>query len=415
MVSVGKLKRDPNSVELANKIIEQYQPKSVEDMQEALKDIFGPMFESMLKGEMNHHLGYESNDKGEKETRNRRNGYGKKIVKTTAGEVEIAVPRDRDGSFEPQLIPKRKRDVSSIEDKVISMYARGMSQRDISSTIEDIYGFSVSHEMVSDITDTVLPNLEEWQNRPLSNCYPFVFVDCLYTTIRNDYETKKYAVYTILGYTIEGKKDILGLWLNETESKHKWMQIFDEIKSRGVEDIFFLSMDGVSGLEEGARAIFPDVTVQRCIVHLIRNSIKYIPSKDYKPFTAALKKVYGAPSLKACHSAFESFEKQWSTYPGAVDVWKRNFSHVEQLFDYGGNIRKIMYTTNAVESIHSSFRKVTKKGAFPHENALLKILFLRTKELEKKWDGGRIQQWAMVMNQLLVHDHLKERMKKYLE
>ncbi|WP_369017105.1 IS256-like element ISBsu2 family transposase, partial [Bacillus subtilis] len=370
MVSVGKLKRDPNSVELANKIIEQYQPKSVEDMQEALKDIFGPMFESMLKGEMNHHLGYESNDKGEKETRNRRNGYGKKIVKTTAGEVEIAVPRDRDGSFEPQLIPKRKRDVSSIEDKVISMYARGMSQRDISSTIEDIYGFSVSHEMVSDITDTVLPNLEEWQNRPLSNCYPFVFVDCLYTTIRNDYETKKYAVYTILGYTIEGKKDILGLWLNETESKHKWMQIFDEIKSRGVEDIFFLSMDGVSGLEEGARAIFPDVTVQRCIVHLIRNSIKYIPSKDYKPFTAALKKVYGAPSLKACHSAFESFEKQWSTYPGAVDVWKRNFSHVEQLFDYGGNIRKIMYTTNAVESIHSSFRKVTKKGAFPHENAL---------------------------------------------
>ncbi len=174
-----KLKRDPNSVELANKIIEQYQTKSVEDMQEALKDIFGPMFESMLKGEMNHHLGYESNDKGEKETSNRRNGYGKKFVKTTTGEVEIAVPRDRDGSFEPQLIPKRKRDVSSIEDKVISMYVRGMSQRDIASTIEDIYGFSVSHEMVSDITDSVLPDLEEWQDHPLNSCYPLVFVDCL--------------------------------------------------------------------------------------------------------------------------------------------------------------------------------------------------------------------------------------------
>ncbi|HCK7623103.1 TPA: transposase, partial [Salmonella enterica subsp. enterica serovar Paratyphi A] len=167
MISVGKLKRDPNSVELANKIIEQYQPKSVEEMQAALKDLFGPMFESMLKGEMNHHLGYESNDKGQKDTENRRNGYGKKVVKTTAGEVEIAVPRDREGSFEPQLIPKRKRDVSSIEDKVIAMYARGMSQRDISSTIEEIYGFSVSHEMVSDITDAVLPELEEWQNRPL--------------------------------------------------------------------------------------------------------------------------------------------------------------------------------------------------------------------------------------------------------
>ncbi|MBM7597865.1 transposase-like protein [Virgibacillus halotolerans] len=299
---MAKLKRDPKSVELANKIIEDYQPESVEDMQDALKDIFGPMFEAMLKGEMSHHLGYESNDKGEKETENRRNGYGKKAIKTTSGKVDIKMPRDRDGSFNSELIPKRKKDVSAIESKVISMYARGMSQRDISSTIEDIYGFSVSHKMVSDITDQVLPELEEWQTRPLSNCYAFVFVDCMYTTIRNQYEAKKYAVYTILGYTIEGNKEILGLWLNETESKHKWMQIFDEIKARGVEDIFFISMDGVSGLEEGARAIFPDVIVQRCMVHLIRNSVKYIPSKDYKTFTKALKKVYGAPSLKACLS-----------------------------------------------------------------------------------------------------------------
>ncbi|UFU00166.1 IS256 family transposase [Radiobacillus kanasensis] len=414
MISMGKIKRDPNSVELAEKIIEQYQPKSVEDMQNALKEIFGPMFESMLKGEMNHHLGYESNDKNQKDTTNRRNGYGKKTLKTTAGEVDIAVPRDRDGSYEPQLIPKRKKDVSAIEDKVISMYAKGMSQRDISSTIEDIYGFSVSHEMISDITDAVLPELEEWQSRPLSNCYVFLFVDCMFTTIRNQYETKKYAVYTILGYTMEGKKDVLGLWLNETESKHKWMQIFDEIKARGVEDIFFISMDGVSGLEEGARAIFPQVTVQRCMVHMIRNSIKYVPSKEYKPFTASLKKVYSAPNLSACQSAFESFKQQWSAYPGAIDVWTRNFQHVEQLYDYGSAIRKVMYTTNAVESIHSSFRKVTKKGAFPNENALLKVLFLRVKELENKWEGGHIQNWSMVMNQLLVHDQLENRVRKYI-
>lgn len=411
---MAKSKRDPKTVELANRIIEQYQPESVQDMQMALKDIFGPMFEAMLKGEMNHHLGYDSNDKGEKETKNRRNGYGKKNVKTSAGEVEIEVPRDRDGSFEPQLIPKRKKDVSEIEDKVIAMYARGMSQRDISSTIEDIYGFSVSHEMVSDITDTVLPELEEWQSRPLNNCYPFLFVDCMYTTIRNQYETKKYAVYTILGYTMEGKKDILGLWLNETESKHKWMQIFDEIKARGVEDIFFISMDGVSGLEDGARAIFPEVIVQRCIVHLIRNSIKYVPSKDYKAFTASLKKVYGAQSLKACQSAFEAFKQQWSSYPGAIDVWVRNFDHVEQLFDYGSAVRRIMYTTNSVESIHSSFRKVTKKGAFPNENALLKVLYLRVKELEAKWEGGHVQNWSLVMNQLLVDDQLKDRVLKYI-
>ncbi|UOQ48656.1 IS256 family transposase [Gracilibacillus caseinilyticus] len=415
MFEMGKPKRDPNSVDLANKIIEQYQPETVEDMQNALKDIFGPMFETMLKDEMDHHLGYSSNEKGQKNTENRRNGYGKKTVKTSTGEVELEVPRDRDGSFEPQVIPKRQRDVSAIENKVISMYARGMSQRDISSTIEDIYGFSVSHEMVSNITDHVLTELEEWQTRPLQPCYPFVFVDCLYATIRNDYETKKYAVYTMLGYTMEGKKEILGLWLNETESKHKWMQIFDEIKTRGVEDIFFLSIDGVSGLEEGARAIFPALTVQRCIVHLIRNSLKYVPSKDYKPFTAALRKVYGASSLKACRSAFETFQQQWSSYPGAIDVWKRHFSHVEQLFDYGSAIRKIMYTTNAVESVHSSYRKVTQKGAFPHENALLKVLYLRTKELENKWEGGHIQQWAMVMNQLLIHDHLKDRVLKYLE
>lgn len=412
---MARKKRDPKSVELANRIIAEYAPESVEDMENALKDVFGPMFEAMLQGEMNNHLGYSSNDKSDKTTENRRNGYGYKILNTTKGNIEINVPRDRDASFEPQLIKKRQRDVSEIEDKVISMYAKGMSQRDISSTIEDIYGFSVSHEMISDITDAVIPEMEEWQTRPLEKCYTFIFVDCLYTKIRTDYEIKEYAVYTILGYTIDGKKQILGLWLNETESKHKWMQIFDEIKARGVEDIFFLSMDGVSGLESGVKAIFPKTIVQRCIVHLVRNSIKYVPSKDYKAFTSSLRKVYGATSLKACHTAFEAFKQQWSQYPGAVDVWKRNFTHVEQLFDYGSNIRKIMYTTNAVESIHSSYRKVTKKGAFPNENALLKLLFIRTKELQKKWSTGYIPNWSMVMNQLLLHDQIKDRVIKYLE
>ncbi|MEB7425368.1 IS256 family transposase [Mammaliicoccus sciuri] len=410
---MARKKRDPKSVELANKIIAEYSPESVEDMENALKDVFGPVFEAMLQGEMNNHLGYSSNDKSDKTTENRRNGYGNKILNTTKGNIEINVPRDRDASFEPQLIKKRQRDVSEIEDKVISMYAKGMSQRDISSTIEDIYGFSVSHEMISDITDAVIPEMEEWQTRPLEKCYTFIIVDCLYTKIRTDYEIKEYAVYTILGYTIDGKKQILGLWLNETESKHKWMQIFDEIKARGVEDIFFLSMDGVSGLESGVKAIFPKTIVQRCIVHLVRNSIKYVPSKDYKAFTSLLRKVYGATSLKACHTDFEAFKQQWSQYPGAVEVWKRNFTHVEQLFDYGSNIRKIMYTTNAVESIHSSYRKVTKKGAFPNENALLKLLFIRTKELQKKWSTGYIPNWSMVMNQLLLHDQIKDRVIKY--
>jgi transposase-like protein len=371
------------------------------------------MFEAMLQGELNSHLGYESNDHGFKSTDNRRNGYIEKRIKTTNGELDIKVPRDRESTFEPQLIPKRTRNVSGVEDKVLSMYAKGMSQRDISDTIEDIYGFEISHETISQITDKVVEELEEWQTRSLKKFYAFVFVDCMYVTIRKDYETKKYAVYTILGYDIDGKKDVLGLWLNESESKHTWMQIFDELKNRGIEDILFISMDGVSGLEEGAKAIFKDVVVQRCIVHLIRNSIKYVPSKDYKAFTASVKKVYGAPSLKACQAEFEKFKQAWNSYPGAVDVWIRNFSHIEQLFDYGSSIRKVMYTTNAVESVHSSFRKVTKKGSFPNENALLKVLYLRITELYRKWNDRPISNWAMVRNNLSLNDKINNRMQKY--
>ena len=411
---MGKIKRDPKAVAIAEEIVKQYQPKNAEEMQEAIKEIFGPMFESMLKGEMEHHLGYESNDKGPKSTENRRNGYGEKSTHTTYGDIDIKVPRDRDGSFEPVSIPKRSKDVSAIENKVLAMYARGMSQRDISATIEDIYGFSVSHEMISDITDVILPEVEEWRNRPLKKCYAFLFVDCLYVTLRNEYETNETAVYVILGYDLEGHKEVLGLWLNPTESKNYWMQVFDEIKKRGVEDVFFISMDGVSGLEEGAKAIFPKVVVQRCIVHLIRNSIKYVPTKDYKKFTTELKRVYGASSLKAARVAFETFQNNWKQYPGAVDVWVRNFNHVEQLFDFGSDVRRVMYTTNAIEAINSSYRKVTKKGAFPNENALFKLLYLRTKELELKWRDSRKLNWSMVLNQLMVNPLFTDRINKYL-
>lgn len=408
---MARKKRNPDAEKLAESILNAYQPESVDDMQDALKDVFGPLFEKMLQGELNNHLGYDAHSKEPKEHDNRRNGYGTKTLKTSFGEVAIDVPRDREASFEPELIPKRKRDVSDIEGKVLSMYARGMSQRDIAATVEAIYGFDISHEMISDITDAVLPELEEWQARPLAKCYAFLFVDCMYVTLRENYEAKEYAVHTILGYDLKGNKEILGLWLNQTESKNRWMQVFDELKARGVEDVFFISMDGVSGLEEGAKAIFPSVIVQRCIVHLVRNALRYIPSKDYKEVCRDMKKFYGASSLNAAHAAFDSFQNRWSHYSGAVDVWKRNFAHVEQLFDYGSAIRKIMYTTNAVESVHSSFRKVTKKGAFSNENALLKLLYLRTKELHAKWSGGRIQNWAMVLKQLMINETFSSRMK----
>mgnify|MGYP003558924887 FL=1 len=413
IMSGRRKNRNEKGEAIAKMILEQYQPKNKEDMQDAIKDIFGPMFEAMLQGEMDAHLGYETNDHGSKKTTNRRNGYIQKNVKTSYGEVPVSVPRDRESTFEPQVIPKRTKDVSGMEDKILSMYAKGMSQRDIAETIEEIYGFELSHETISNITDRVLDQLDEWQNRPLKKFYTFLFVDCMYVSIKKDYETKNCAVYVILGYDVNGVKDVLGLWINETEGKHSWMQIFDELKSRGVEDVLFISMDGVSGLEEGAKSIFKDVVVQRCIVHLIRNSIKYIPSKDYKAFTAHLKKVYGATNLKSAEAEFERFKQAWSNYPGAVNVWVRNWQSVAQLFNYGSAVRKVMYTTNAIESVNSSFRKVTKKGAFPSEDALLKLLYLRVTELYKKWNNRPITNWALVRNQLSMDDSLQARILKY--
>ena len=413
LMSPRKNKRSNASMAIAKAIIDEYQPTNAEEMQNALKDIFGPMFEAMLQGEMDSHLGYESNDHGYKNTDNRRNGYLHKNVKTSYGEIPVDVPRDRDASFEPQAIPKRTRDVSGIEDKVLAMYARGMSDRDIADTIEDIYGFEISHDTISNITDRVIETVEEWQNRPLKKFYTFLFVDCLYVNIRKENETKSCAVYVILGYDVNGAKDILGLWIGDAEGKHYWMQIFDEIKARGVEDVLFISMDGVSGLEEGARSIFKDVVVQRCIVHLIRSSVRYIPSKEYKKYTAQLKNVYGAASLKAAESEFERFKQSWSQYLGAVDVWVRNWSHVEQLFNYGSAVRKVMYTTNAIEAVNSSFRKVAKKGSFPSEEAVHKALYLRITELYKKWNGRPVSNWAMVRNQLIMDDQMQARIMKY--
>lgn len=407
-------KKDPTPGEaIAKSIIETYNPKTTEDIQDALKSIFAPIFESMLNGEMNHHLGYDSNDHSPKATTNRRNGHGKKTLKTSMGNIEIKTPRDRDASFEPEAIPKRTTDVSSIENKVLSMYAKGLSQRDIADIIEDIYGFRISHQQVSIITDSVLEELATWQRRSLKKFYPFIFVDCLYVNIRTEYETKNHAIYTILAYDLNGKKDILGLWIAESENKSQWMQIFDELKVRGVEDIGFISMDGLPGLEDGAKTIFPKAVIQRCIVHMIRNSIKYIPQKKYKAFTTHLKLLYKAPNKKVALLEFEKFKEQWAEYPGAIRVWVSNWKHVEQLYNYTEAIRKVMYTTNAIESVNSSFRKVTNKGTFPNENAVLKVLYLRILELYDKWSRRSCSNWADILNQMILIEDLSDRVLYY--
>lgn len=407
-------KKNPTASEqIAKQILANYDLKTAQDVQDVLKQIFGPLFESMLKGEMENHLGYAEHERTGTSSENARNGYTPKTLKTTMGEVPIKVPRDRQGTFEPQVAKKHQRDVSSIESKVLSMYARGMSQRDISSTIEDIYGFQMSHEQISTITDCVLEEVKAWQNRPLKAFYPFAFVDCIYVSMHTERGVKRVAVYVILAYDANGYKDVLGLWINETESKHTWMQIFDELKARGVEALGFLSMDGVTGLEEGVKAIFPKTVIQRCIVHLIRNSLRYIPRKSWSAFTKQLKQLYGAVNVEQAREAFEQFKTTWENYPGAVAVWESNFTHVEQLYNYGSAVRKVMYTTNAIESVNSSFRKVTKKGAFHDETAIFKILYLRIQELSQKWENHSIPNWAMIRNQLLIDEHMGELMRQY--
>lgn len=409
---MAKHEKTPQEV-FAEQFVSELQPKTVEDVEEGLKSIFGPIFESMLKGELAAHLGYESNDHGPKESLNRRNGYTNKTLKSSAGEIPIKSPRDRDGTFDPKLVPKRQTDISGIEQKVLAMYGKGLSQRDIADIIDDIYGFRLSAQQISIITDSVVEEMTKWQERALKKMYSFMFVDCLYVSIRTEFETKKHAVYCIVAYDLDGRKDILGLWIADNESKNQWLLIFDELKKRGVEDVAFVSMDGLPGLEEATKTIFPKAVVQRCIVHLVRNSVKYVPAKRYKEFTANLKQIYQAPNKKVALLEFEKFKERWAEYPGAVKVWESNWHHVEQLYNYTDSIRRMMYTTNTIESINSSFRKVTRKGTFPDETAVLKVLYLRVLELYDKWQDKAYRNWPIIRNQLILIDDLGDRIAYY--
>ena len=409
---MAKREKTPQEI-FAEKFVSELNPKTVEDVETGLKEIFGPIFESMLKGELTAHLGYESNDHSPKEGTNRRNGSIDKTLKSSMGEIPIKSPRDHDGSFNSKLVPKRKTDISGIESKVLAMYGKGMSQRDIADIIDDIYGFKLSAQQISIITDSVVEEMTKWQQRALKKMYSFMFVDCLYVSIRTEFETKKHAVYCIVAYDLDGRKDILGLWIAETENKNQWLLIFDELKKRGVEDVAFISMDGLPGLEDGAKTIFPKAVIQRCIVHLVRNSIKYIPAKRYKEFTANLKQIYQAPNKKVALLEFDKFKERWAEYPGAIKVWESNWHHVEQLYNYTDVIRRMMYTTNTIESINSSFRKVTKKGTFPDETAVLKVLYLRVLELYDKWQDKAYRNWPIIRNQLILIDDLGERIGYY--
>jgi transposase-like protein len=383
-------------------IMSEYKPATAAEAGDVLRGLFAGTMEDMLQAELAAELGYERHDKSPKVTHNRRNGTTRKTVRTKEGEMTLKIPRDRDGTFEPQAVPKHSRDVSGIQEKVIAMYGRGMSERDISDTIVDIYGFSLSAETISNITEAVLPRVREWRNRQLKSVYPFVFIDALYADVKVSGMSQKRAVYAIIGVDSDGIKDVLGIWTRESEGAKEWLNIFDELKQRGVERVSFMSADGLKGVEEAAKSAFGhDLTFQRCIVHLIRNSLKYVPSKHFKAFCADLRLIYGAASLAAAKDAFEALKGKWGTnYPGAVKIWEENFVFVEQLFDFPAAVRKVIYTTNAIESLNSALRKVTnRKGALPSDDALMKLLFLRIEGLTDKWTKP-IANWAIIRGQL---------------
>ena len=389
--------------DLIRELLSDYEINSAEDLSNALKEVFAGTIQDMLEAELDEHLGYEKNESGIKPTQDRRNGIQKKKIISHMGESEITVPRDRDGSFQPQIVAKGQKDITGIEGKIMSMYGKGMSTRDMQDIIQDIYGIDISPETISRIIDHVQPRIEEWQNRELRKLYAFVYVDALYVKVKVDGKACKKAVYAIIGIDADGYKDVLGFWINAEEGAHYWMNIFEEIRQRGVQDILFISIDGLKGLEEGLKSIFPDTVIQRCIVHLMRNSMKYIPSKHYREFSHDARLIYQAVSLSESEQRFQELKDKWGNdYPGAIKIWDNHWDHVEQLFKFPTEIRRMMYTTNCIEGLNSALRKVTNgKAAFPSDSSVMKAIFLRTCDLLKKWTQP-ISGWAKVLNQLFV-------------
>lgn len=394
-------------------LIKEYKLKDASDIQEMLKSLFGDTLKEMLEAELDHELGYSKYDYKSKETENSRNGYSKKKVKSDYGEIDLKIPRDREGEFEPVVVKKNQRDISSIEDQVLSMYARGMTTRDIQSHIENLYGFEASPELISRITDKVLPLINDWQNRSLKEVYAIVFMDAIHYKVRQEGRIMSKAAYTILGVDLDGVKDILGIYIGENESAKFWLSVINELKNRGVKDILIASVDGLSGFNEAIKAAYPDTEIQRCIIHQIRNSTKFISYKDLKAFTKDLKEIYKAASEEAAVSALDSLEDKWGKkYPLAIKSWRANWAELSTFFKYPDELRKVIYTTNAVENYHRCLRKVTKaKSVFPNDSSLMKILYLATMEVTKKWTG-RMKDWSIILSQLNIY--FKERIESYV-
>lgn len=383
-------------------IIEEYGVTSPTDITNALKDLLGETLQEMMDAEFQEHMGYDKYDQSTKKY-NYRNGSTTKKVKTSQGEVRLSIPRDRDASFEPIVVEKHTRDISDVDNKIINLYARGMSTRDISESIHDIYGINVSASMISQITDKIIPKALEWQNRSLNTIYPIVFIDCVHFNVKTEKMVVKKAAYIVLGVTEDGYKEILGIWIGENESAKFWLSVLTDLKNRGVQDILILCFDGLKGLKQAIESAFPKAVQQRCIVHLIRNSCKYLSYKDRKDFCKDLKKVYSANGEDEALDYLDACKEKWGEkYPYAFKPWEDNWNEVCSMFNYVPELRKIMYTTNAIESLNSGFRKFTKiRTVFPNDESLFKSLYLAQEKITEKWNMP-YSNWGVIYSSLQI-------------
>jgi len=369
-----------------------------------LKQLTKRIVEKAMNTEMKDHLGYEINNPDGNNSGNSRNGTSLKTVLTDIGDIDIAVPRDRNSEYEPQIIKKHQRRFDGFDDKIISMYARGMTTRDIQGHLKDMYGVDVSPVLISNVTDDVIKDAKEWQSRLLDKTYPVVYFDAIVVNGRTEGKAAKKSVYIALGLDMQGKKDVLGLWIGESEGAKFWMGIMTELKNRGVEDILIACIDGLKGLPEAINAVYPKTHIQLCIVHMIRNSTRFVSFKERKTLCADLKQIYLAPSEKQGRDALDDFSEKWDIkYPMISKSWKSNWENLNEFFAYPPDIRKVIYTTNAIESLNFSLRKVTKnRSAFPNDDAILKIMFLALTNASKKWTMP-IRDWGAALNQLALY------------
>ena len=398
---VHKVQMTEGKRSIIRQLLEEYDIESVQDIQDALKDLLGGTIKEMMEVEMDDHLGYKKSERSDSD--DYRNGYKTKQVNSRYGSMEIEVPQDRKSTFEPQVVKKRRKDISDIDQKIISMYAKGMTTRQISDTLEDIYGFEASEGFISDVTDKILPQIEDWQNRPLSEVYPILYIDAIHYSVRDNGIIRKIAAYVILGINMDGKKEVLTIQVGDNESSKYWLSVLNDLKNRGVKDILILCADGLTGIKEAIAAAYPKTEYQRCVVHQVRNTLKYVADKDRKPFAADLKTIYHAPNEEKALEALEKVTAKWSEkYPNSMKRWHENWDVISPIFKFSMEVRKVIYTTNAIESLNAAYRKLNRqRSVFPSDTALLKALYLATFEATKKWSMP-IRNWGQIYGELSI-------------